>query len=621
MSSAGDSPELLAISDFLGVHAPFDLLSDQALSKIAQHIDVEYFSKGHECKQQQNRAIRIIRSGAVDIRSGDDRLLQRMGEGESYILEGIFEEYPDARVTLYEDSLIYALDAEHAEQWVLSNRDAARYFHRQTHRRLRRAARYTPEPHNMLRPVAGVMSRDILAFAPQTSIQQAAQAMSARRISSAPIIQDNKLVGIITDRDFRSRVIAKGLDFTTPVSAIMTPDPVAIDEQQSLFDATLTMVREKIHHLPVVSRQNRQDLVGIVTASDLILAKQDDPVYMVQHIGRCIDIPSLKSIVENMPTMMVEWLKAGIKASQVSRFLTAISDAVTIKLIELFIEQSGPAPAAFCWLGFGSQGRAEQLINADQDNGLLISNSVSDEQMPWFSQLADYVCDGLNECGYVYCPGNVMAKNPLWRQPLAQWQKMVDSWTSSPTPDAVMRVSIFFDLRCVYGDQTLAMQLQQHMLTKASSNTIFLAALAANVLEHTPPLGLFRRFIVERNGEHKDALDIKKRGLLPITDIMRIHALANRIDAVNTHARIDALANAKVMTVKDSRNIQDAYDFILQTRAEAQANTISLNGNQGVSNFVDPDTLSETNRQALKDAFEVVNSAQNTIRLRYRGGL
>ncbi|WP_206683173.1 DUF294 nucleotidyltransferase-like domain-containing protein [Neptunicella marina] len=621
MTNTDISPELKMVVDFLITSPPFDLLTDSDLHRVAQNIEVQYYRKGHICGHSTLGGLRIIRSGAIDIRSEDDRLLNRMGEGESYNLEALFAEYPDAIVRLYEDSLLYTLPDDIYQQIITRNRDFARYYERQVNRRLRRAARYTPEPHNLMRRVSAHMSRDLLVLNPQTSIKEAAALMSDKRVSSAPVVEQNKLRGIVTDRDFRSRVIAKGLDYERPVSDIMTQQLITLSENSTLFDATLTMVKAKIHHLPIVAQQDKDSLVGIVTASDLMLVKQDDPVYVVQHIGRATNTESMKHVVDGMPQMMVEWINAGIKVAQISHFLTAISDAVTKRLIELAIEKFGPAPVAFCWLGFGSQGRAEQLVNADQDNGLVIDNSATPEQLTYFSRLAKFVCDGLNECGYVYCPGKIMAMTDEWRQPLSIWQQTVSKWAQSPTPDAVMRVSIFFDIRAIYGESALCDQLQEHMLKTASSNSIFLAALADNVLSQTPPLGIFRRFLVERNGEHKDSLDLKKRGVIPIIDMMRIHALANNIKAVNTKERLQALVEAKVMTVKDSRNMQDAYDFIMQTRAEAQAATIDKEGIEAVSNYVDPDNLPEHHRHHLKDAFEVVNNAQNTIRLRYRGGI
>jgi CBS domain-containing protein len=615
------SPELMMVVEFLATCPPFDLLKETTLHKVAQSIEINYYRRGHICGSKNPADLRIIRSGAIDIIADDKRLLDRMGEGESYILSEMFLENPNVTVILYEDSLIYTVPEVVFKELSSSYRDVDRHYHRQLHRRLRRAARYTPEPNNLMRRVDSIMTRDVLAFHPDQSIQHVALAMSERRVSSGMILLDGVLVGIITDRDLRSRVVAEGLDVTTPIGDVMTVAPKAMHVDATLFDATLFMVRNKIHHLPIVAASDDRTVLGIITTSDLMLARQDDPVNLVQHLSRALTIDAMRSVVDSLPVTMAEWVNAGIKSHQISHFLTAISDAVTKRLIELAKEQYGPEPVPFAWLGFGSQGRAEQLINADQDNGMVIHDSMRPEHADWFKRVAKFVCDGLNECGYMHCPGKIMAMTDAWRLPLKGWCYTVDGWTHHPSPDAVMRVSIFFDVRHVYGDESLTEQLQQHMLSRTSKNGIFLAALAENVLQYTPPLGVFRRFLVERNGEHKDSLNLKKRGVIPIIDMMRIHSLAHHISAVNTTDRINALIKAKVMTVKDGRNMQDAFDFIMQLRVENMAATIQTDGASHVSNYLDPDKLPDVKRRQLKDAFEVVHDAQGFIKTRYRSGM
>lgn len=290
-----------------------------------------------------------------------------------------------------------------------------------------------------------------------------------------------------------------------------------------------------------------------------------------------------------------------------------------MRLIQLAEKKLGPAPVPWCWTGFGSQARGEQLLGADQDNGIIIDDSVEETQLPWYREMAEFVCDGLNECGYVYCPGGIMAKTDEWRQPLAIWEQTVRRWATSPTPDAVMRVSIFFDIRAVYGDSSLARRLQNTMLKQASTNTIFLAALAANALDSKPPLGIFRRFVVDRNGEHRDSVDLKKRGVLPVTEIVRLHALAHRIEAVNTHERLRALAHARHMTIVDSRNLADALHFIQQQRIKNQCKQI-VRGEK-ISNYLNPRDLPKMAKEQLRDAFTIIDEAQSAVRQTYRAGL
>jgi len=617
VTQLADQPEIQVVADFLQRCPPFNVLSQTDFQCLIGCLAITYFRQGHVFDDQANEGgLRILRSGAVEIRDKNGKLLDRLGEGESFNIASLTKSRPDTRAVLIEDSLIYLLKEQDYQQIREKSREFDRFFHGQRDRRLRRAVRYEATPHQLMTPVTTLMSKDVLMISCDDSVQTSAELMTHRRVSSALVMEQEGLCGIITDRDFRSRIIAQGLPATALVKSVMTLNPGTIDSQATVFDATLLMTRSGYHHLPVIDDDK---VVGIITASDLMLAKQNDPVYLVQHISRQHDVAGLSGVVETLPNLLVEWVGAQTRARQISHIFTAISDAITSRLIELSIEKYGPAPVPFCWLGFGSQARGEQLLGADQDNGLLISNDLKEEDKPWFENLAKFVCDGLNACGYVYCLGKVMATTDEWRQSLTGWQQIVDRWTRSPTPDAVMRVSIFFDLRTIYGDESLCQQLQQYMLEKTSKNSIFLAALAANVLEHTPPIGIFRRFLVERNGEHRDTLDLKRRGVMPIIDMVRIHALANRISQVNTHERIAELVRQKALAIADGRNLQDAFDYLMQLRVSEQVK--QLTHGEKVSNHYNPNNLPELGRKHLRDAFTVIHDAQEALRLNYRRGL
>ncbi|GMG87998.1 putative nucleotidyltransferase substrate binding domain-containing protein [Biformimicrobium ophioploci] len=610
-------PEIQAVADFLRECLPFDALPEQALQDTARQIEISYHRAGHRFSAASDvYALRLVRSGAVEIRASNNRLLDRLGEGESFNIHGLDTGDEGVSAVAIEDSLIYQLPRNRYESLRTRFRDFDRHFHSQRSRRLRRAARYQPNANLMMQPIDAHVSREPLTLPPTTPIQEAAGAMSERRVSSVLVMDSGQLLGILTDRDLRSRALARGLPLDMPIGEIMTRPCSSIELGASIFDATLQMTQEGIHHLPVMDSSS---VAGIITSSDLMLARRNDPVYLVQHIGRQQDTASMRAIAAALPSLMVDAIGGGMRAHQLSRVLTAISDAVTRRLIELAINELGPAPVPFCWLAFGSQARGEQLIGADQDNGLLIDDSATEQDMDWFRRLAQMVCDGLNECGYVYCPGKVMATTDKWRQRLAGWQRTVDSWTRAPSPDAVMRVSIFFDLRAVHGDKGLCQRLQKHMLARTREDSIFQAALAANVLEHTPPLGIFRRFLLERNGEHRDEFDIKKRGVMPIVDLVRIHALANGVEAVNTRERLRALIDCKALTIGDGRNMQDAFDTIQQLRIENQCRQVTDGAR--ASNYLNPRDLPELERKHLKDAFTVVNDAQEALRHRYRQGL
>jgi len=611
------SPELIAIQEFLLTCIPFDELADEEIEQLLGDIEISYHRQGTVFGQQHlNDGLRIVRSGAAELRSESELLLDRLSEGDSFNLAGLNQEQPGVKATLIEDSLIYTLPEEPYQKLRSRNRFFDRFFSSQRSRRVRRAARHEASPHDMMRDVKSVMSEKVLSVMAGTSIQETAQIMSDARISSVLVMADDELLGIVTDRDIRSRAVAKNMDLQTRVAAIMTSEPYTLEPGASIFDTTLFMTQHGIHHIPIVEEGK---VHGIVTASDLMLAKKDDPVFLVQHITRQQDTEGLKAVIKSMPDLLVQWVNSGIRAFQLSHVLTALSDAITVRLIELTIKEIGPAPVPFCWLGFGSQGRKEQLLGADQDNGLLISDDMKPEHEPWFKELANKVCDGLNECGYVYCPGDIMASNDQWRLPLQGWKTTVDKWTRSPTEKAVMHVSIFFDVRAIYGDKELAKNLQHFMLEKSRNSSIFIAALAQNALSNPPPMGIFRRFVVEQNGEHRNELNLKTRGVIPIVDIARLHALAHGITQVNTMDRLQALADNKVMTIADSRNMQDALMLIMQLRVKHQAEQI-VKGEK-TDNYINPGALSKLRQKQIKDAFAIVKDAQQAIKLNYRQGL
>lgn len=609
--------ELAPIAEFLAATLPFDGLAEHDLAQLLERVTISYHTRGESFDAgSEHRGLRILRSGAVDLRDASNTLLDRLGEGESFHIGGLNAERGGVRAIVIEDALIYFLPDAAYQALRQAHRDVDRYFSSQRSRRLRRAARYQPAPNALLQNLRDYMSTDLLTVQGSDTLQDVARVMTRRRMSSALVLRDGQLEGIVTDRDLRVRAVAAAIPPHTPIREVMTPQPQTVDGGCSLFDATLLMTRRGYHHLPVVENGV---LAGMITTSDLILARQDDPVYLVQHISRQEDAGGIKALLDGMPGLVVQWSQSGMLAHQVSRVLTAISDAVTVRLIQLAEAELGPAPAAWCWAGFGSQARAEQLFGADQDNGMILANDARPEDAGWFAQLAQRVCDGLQLCGYPYCRGGIMATTDSWRQPLAVWQDTVRGWTTTPSPPAVMRVSIFFDLRAVYGDEQLCASLQQTMLQVASRNSIFLAALAANALDSRPPLGMFRRFVVERNGDHRDAVDLKKRGVLPITEIVRLHALAHGIAAVNTEERLQALAREKKMTMGDSRNLADALHCIQQQRLEHQCQQI-LRGDSP-DNFLKPHGLPSLAREQLRDAFTLIDESQAAVRQTYRAGM
>jgi CBS domain-containing protein len=448
------------------------------------------------------------------------------------------------------------------------------------------------------------------------SIRDAARLMKKHRVSSLLIIDHGRLAGILTDRDLRERVLAEGISDTTAIEQVMTHDPLCIDAGGRLHDAQIKMMSEGIHHLPVTKADQP---VGIITLSDILRANNTEPLSLIQSINRSDNVDALKEAAKGLPALIVELVERDTRAMEVGRIVTAVSDSITKRLLLLAQSRYGEPPCDYAWLGFGSQARQEQVIGSDQDNGLLLPDGTTDEDKAYFRDFTDFVNTGLDQCGMPCCPGDIMARNDKWRLTLQGWKDCFARWIQQPSPKAIMHASIFFDMRHIAGRAELTGSLHRYVLDRAKNNTIFQAYMCDNALFHSPPLGFFKTFVLESDGDHNRMLDLKKRGTIPVVDIARNFALSVGLPAMNTIERLEGIVDSGTMSAEMSSSLIDAHEFIAGLRLEDQGRKYMAG--QAVDNYLDPSRLSPLLRHQLKDAFAVVREAQAAMKARFGGGV
>lgn len=427
-------------------------------------------------------------------------------------------------------------------------------------------------------------------------------------ISCLPVVDEGRLVGIITDGDMTNRVVAAGLSAEDPVRPVMTADPVTLAPSALVADVLRLMLHRDIGHVPVVDGST---LVGIVTSTDITRVHALASDLLTHDIAAAESVPSMVETMRGLPDLLVRLVTGHHPHAVVTRRITDVADAVTRRLIALAQTRLGPAPVPFVWVACGSQGRREQTGITDQDNGLIIDDSMAPGDDEYFAELARFVSDGLNACGYVYCNGDMMATNPRWRQPVRVWRSYFDRWIARPDEQAQMLASVMFDLRPIVGDRALFSELQHDTLRRASANSIFVAYMTSNSMKHAPPLNFRQRITTPRSGEHKDAIDLKHTGVIPVVDLGRVYALKGRLPAVNTRERLLAAEQADVISTSGGRDLVAAYDVIATIRLEHQSRQIEA-GRQP-SNFLDPKDLSHFEREHLRDAFVVVRTMQSAV--------
>jgi CBS domain-containing protein len=456
--------------------------------------------------------------------------------------------------------------------------------------------------------VTDLMAADPVTCSPDTPIVEVARTMRDRGISCLGVVDGERLIGIVTARDLANRAVAEAMEVTRPVRDVMTERPAALPPTALGSDVLHVMLERRVGHLPIAENGR---LIGIITQTDLTRFQAVSSAQMIRDIAMAEAVTEMAAAAQRIPQLLVQLVAGGNRHEVVTRLITDVADAVTRRLLKMAEAELGPPPVPYLWLACGSQGRQEQTGVSDQDNCLILDDAATEAEDGYFAALARIVCDGLAACGYVHCPGDMMATNPRWRQPGRVWRQYFEGWIATPSPEAQMLASVMFDLRPIGGAVSLFGDLQAATLERASKNTIFVAHMIANSLKHAPPLGLLRGFATIRSGEHKDRLDLKMNGVVPVVDLGRVFALQGRIATVNTRARLTAAEDLHVVSSSGGHSLIDAYDLIAQTRLEHQARRVRAG--ERPDNFMAPADLSELERSHLRDAFVVVRTMQSAV--------
>jgi CBS domain-containing protein len=598
-------------SEFLHTVLPFNLLDTEALHQLARKLEAAYYPQGRTIfSSSPLPGLAVIRKGAVRLVDEHNRFLDKRSEGELFGHRIYFHgEQKDYFAEAEEDCLIWHLAQDDFEELRERNPLFSEYFSSHLKTRLSAAAQVK----HSATQVRDLLKRQPVMVDGTSSIREAAQLMSREDVSSVLVMTGEELSGIVTDKDLRQRVLAAELDSERPIEQVMTRAPKSLAADDGVDAALLLMMRENYHHLPILEDGRP---LGLVTAGDILRSQSEHPLRLVRDIYKQSDLKGLLVLSSRLPLLFERMVSLGRDVEQIGLMVTHITDAFTIRLIEMAESLLGEPPVPYAWVVFGSQAREEQTARTDQDNGLILERPAEGAEADYFSRLSEIVCDGLDQLGYVYCPGEIMAMNAKWRVSLARWKNHFDRWIDEPEPKSVMHSSIFFDMRCVYGKTELVDELLKYAVQRAKDNRIFRRFMAANVLGHRPPIGFFRRFVQEDDGTHSEGLNLKHRGIVPITDLVRMRALEGGILKANTFHRIELAVAANALNENDGSSLRDALLLINRIRLEHQAEQMSAG--QKPSNFVPPDQLSPLMRRNLKAAFMLVQEAQTALAHRYQ---
>lgn len=601
------------VEDFLNTSAPFDILDKEQKLELVKHTELIYLTADNVGDLQKGEAsLFLIQNGQFSVQDSDAPL-RHLSEGDYFGYTNIMEKRNfSLSISVDSPGLVYCFEAS-AVTPLFELPAIRNFFDGLRNNALQNHAISDSNSMWLYKGLEDVINKSPVSVDVETSITVAAQIMTNQKVSSLLVTREDKLIGIITDRDLRSRVVAASLDIHLPVSHIMTPNPAQIMGNRTLFDALALMTERNIHHLPVIDQQTLVPL-GMVTASDIIRHQRGNVLFIIGELSKAENLYELTRLSWQLPHYFSAHAKKAGDYDIAGKILSQATDIMTRKLIGFFQQANGKAPMMFAWLVYGSQAREDQTMGSDQDNGLLLAERPSEAQAEYFAKMADYVCNGLAKCGIKLCDGNIMASNPKLRLSLEEAIEEAKRWVKAPTKDAIMHFNIFLDVRCAAGDISLFKQLQRQRAPLMKQN-MFLAALTRNSNEISVPLSMFQKFIYEKGRKEKDVIDLKTRAVALINNIARIYALADGVTLPNTLARLDALSENSQLSKRDATNLRDIWLFLNRLRWRHQLE------NKVTDNRVSVSSLSSIEKHQLKAAFKAIERTNQAMVMKFSGGV
>jgi len=628
MSEAANSL-IQATIEHLSQFAPFDQMQHEHLLWMAQKLALAYYAKGEAILspgQSAPLSFLIIKQGVVQ---GEQGVVQAQTEpawlelhaGECFPLGALLANRPvTSTYRASSDAFCYVLPA--ADFLELTHLSAA--FHDFCTRRIANLleqskhliqagyAKASAEQQSMGSALSAIIRREPVSCAPDSTIRQALQMMHDHGVGAMVAVEAGIPRGILTLHDVLSRVVLAGTDLDQPVIRIMSTELVALPPHAAAHEAALAMAGKGIRHVLVTDNGR---LRGVISEKDLFGLQRVGLTRISTGLRNAPDLETLKRYTGDIQQLARNMLAQGMAAEQLTQIITTLNDLLTTRIIELELRDSPVRDIEFCWLALGSEGRFEQTLNTDQDNGIIFA--LRDDETPAALRevllpFAKRINLALAECGFPLCGGDVMASNPKWCLSLAEWQATFDTWIDHGAPMDLLHSTIFFDFRPLHSATRLGTVLREWLQTAAPKNTRFLHQLALNALRNRPPLGMVRDFVTGDG----HTIDLKLNGITPFVDAARIFSLAVGGSQTNTVQRLREIAAPLNLKPGDVDAYCEAFLFIQLLRL--RLHHAQIERGEALTNRVDPDTLNHLDRRILKEAFRQARKLQTKLGLDYQ---
>lgn len=613
---------------FLRKHAPFDQMAAEDVEFLSARLRPIAFPAGEVITEPEAGPAQwfyVLREGRIIGRDrGAGKSDWELVEGDCFPLGALADERPvhsDRRAET--DVVCLAMDRGGFEELRARSDIFAEFCASRVAGLVRQADREAEAERNLGDgslnvPLSARTLPPPVTAGPRTPIGSALRIMSERKIGSIVVADDvGRPVGIFTLKDLLNRVALPGTSLDAPIAQVMTPDPVGVPRSAFAFEAAMAMAAAGVRHVVVVEDGR---LIGVVSERDLFAMQRVGLVNLSKAIAVAGSIGDLAALARDVHRLVGQMMAQGVKGAQIAQIITLVNDQTVERVIDLTLAASGAPPFPFTWLAFGSEGRQEQTLKTDQDNGILFETPegmADEEARAILLPVAGKVNLALEAVGFPLCPGEVMARNPECCLSLREWRARFQRWMRATTPENLLNASIYFDFRPVWGPAEGAESLRAWLLPAAADNGLFRRHMASNALRNAPPLGgVFRDFRLSGAGAEENTLDLKVNGVTPFVDAARILALGRGIGETNTVARITGVAKAGGISPADAEAWIAAYDYIRVLRM--RLNEEQSRRGESLGNRVDPARLNDLDRRILRESFKEARRLQQKVAIEFQ---
>lgn len=626
------------IADFLKGFPPFSSLAYQELVLIANESKVVHIDKNDvlfKIGDQTHPYFYVVKEGAIGlsvVSDAEEALIDKCDEGDILGLRPFFAKnnyLMTARAR--EESLLYAIPIELFKNYIVNNQAVLSFLLESFASNTRNP--YDPDNKGKLiseNVIYDEQGSELQHFQPisytkkpftalrKDHVKEVAKTMTQHKIGSVIIVENDLPIGIVTDKDLRSKIATGVFPIEIAIDQIMSAPVITVPENISIAETQIMMLKHNIGHLCVTEDgSNQSKVMGVISEHDVVVAQANNPGVLLKQTKRASRSKELKSVRDKLGDLILSSLNKNIPIQHICNLVGEINIAITKRAIELAIEKMDTKPPTlFSWLNIGSQGRKEQLLLTDQDNILIFEDVTEDryeEVKSYFVELAEKVNKTLSKVGYEYCPAEMIASNPMWCKSITDWNHQFNAWINTPGEKGILMCSIFFDYDFIYGENALVNKLTEHIQTIIKDNQLFFAYLGTDALRNPPPLGFFRQFLVENDGEHKDTFDIKSRALMPLIDAARLLVLSQGILGItNTYQRFKKMAELEPQNTDIFEACAEAFSVLLKFR------TLEGLSNDSDGRYLTLNELSKSDKLKLKNAFTPIRDIQDAIKNRFQ---